>query len=221
MHMGIMKKIVTALLCLAFLTGNGDVLYWQVDENTTVDGGDIQEFLEPYPSDYDYFPAARVRMVSSDGSSSIILKVIGMEEQPEYWGVEPWNNWSGYWGTGICQSQTGYNTITPIVDELTGNIISYPPEVMEVMFIMELGYNIWDDNAGEEGDYVWQTLAESAPELYKDLVSRYMYAQGDIRPGPYFVWTPNFYTKTTPEPSSILLILIGMGPLFLKRKTNT
>lgn len=36
---------------------------------------------------------------------------------------------------------------------------------------MELGYNIWDDNVGEYGDYVWTTLAESAPELYQNLVN--------------------------------------------------
>lgn len=209
-----MKKLIVILLSyLAFLNGSGDVLLWQVDENTKVDGGDIQLFLVPYPSDNDHFPAARVKLVSSDGSSSTILKVIGMEEQPEYWGIEPWDTGSGYWETGICQSQTGYNTITSIQDQLNGIISSYPPEVMDALFIMELGYNEWNDDAG---DYVWRTLAESAPELYRELVGRHMYASGDIAPPTMVPWSPDFHT--VPEPSTSLLCLLGTSLLMLRRK---
>lgn len=217
--------IFICLAFLVFLTGSGDILYWQVNENTTVDGGDIQEFLEPYPSDssddYLFFPAARVRMVSSDGSSSSILPILIPEYDgnPSEWvagdiGVEPGNWGSGYWETGLVQSETGFNTINRIQDIIHGDVLDVPPEVLESMFIMELGYNEWNESAD---DYVWKTLAESKPELYKDLVSRYMFAPGNIAPGPDHIWTPNFRT-TVPEPSSILLCMIGARLLGLRRR---
>ena len=98
---------------------------------------------------------------------------------------------------------------------MSGNTLSYPPEVMEILFVMELGYNTWDDDLG---DYVWETLAQSAPELYQDLMRQHMYATGDISPPGYTPWTPDFYT--TPEPSTSILCIIGLGLLLLKRKTN-
>ena len=217
-----MLKKLTALVfaCAMSLFGHGDVLYWQVNENTTVDGGDIQLFLVPYPSTEDAWPAARVKLVSSDGTSSRILDIYwgnGFQEDGR-WGVELSDPGSGYWGAGApvgIQSDTGYHTIGTIQGTLHGETPSYPPEVMEALFIMELGYNEWNDGVG---DYVWRTLAESAPELYRDLVGKYMYEQFDISPGPDHVWTPNFYT--TPEPSTSLLCIIGLGLLLLKRKTN-
>ena len=75
------RFIFTCFACFAFLTGSGDVLLWQIDENTTVDSSSIQQFLVPYPSTDDSWPAARVKLVSSDGSSSTILKIWG--EDPD------------------------------------------------------------------------------------------------------------------------------------------
>ena len=216
-----MKRFIAILVsCLALLTGSGDTLYWQVNENTTVDGGNIQQFLVPYPSTDDSWAAARVKLVSSDGTSSTILKIWGEDPDthlPVEWdgdlGVEPCYTGSGRWETGLVQSETGYHTIQRVQDGFNGITPVYPPEVMEALFIMELGYNDWNDGAG---DYVWRTLAESAPELYRDLVSRYMFENGDISPGPDHIWTPNFYT--TPEPSSSLLCLLGASLLMLRRK---
>ena len=85
-----MKRLVAILIsCLAFFTGSGDVLLWQVNENTKVDGGDIQLFLVPYPSTDDSWPAARVKLVN--GSSSTIL--------PIYFGNGVWED--GYWGAAF------------------------------------------------------------------------------------------------------------------------
>ena len=217
------KKLTSLILvCAISLFGYGDVLCWQVNENTNVDGISIRQFLVPYPSTDDAWSAARVKLVSSDGTSSTILKIWydNPDDPPSRWedgdwGVEPCDTGSGYWETGIVQSDTGYHTIGTIQGALHGETPSYPPEVMESLFIMELGYNEWNDGVG---DYVWKTLAESAPELYRDLVYTYMYESGDIRPSPDHVWTPNFYT--TPEPSTFLLCIIGFGLLLLKRKTN-
>lgn len=219
------KHIFICLAFLDFLTGSGDVLMWTVDENTKVDGGGIQQFLDPYPSTDDSWPAARVKLVSSDGSSSTILKIWGEDEfgnKEEWdgdWGMEI-ADWEGGWGTGVPtgnQSETGFNTIDRIQDIIHGDVLDVPPEVLEAMFIMELGYNEWNEGAN---DYVWKTLAESAPELYKDLVRNHMYATGDVAPNGMLPWSPNFYTRTTPEPSSALLCIIGFGVLMLRRKTS-
>ena len=78
----IKRLIITCFVCFVFLTGSGDVLYWQVDENTTVDGDNIKQFLVQYPSSDDYFPAVRVKLIY--GSSLTILSVIGYEDWPEY-----------------------------------------------------------------------------------------------------------------------------------------
>lgn len=91
--------------------------------------------------------------------------------------------------------------------------MSYPPEVLEALFIMELGYNEWDDGAE---DYVWRTLAQSAPELYQNLVRQHMYASGDIAPLTATPWTPDFHT--TPEPQSGMLLAVGLAVLMLRRK---
>lgn len=212
------KKLIFAVLCLFSLVGASDVLLWTVDESTTVDGTLIQSFLQSYPTTEDNWPAARVKMISSDGTSSRVLDIYwgdGIQEDGN-WGVALSDPGSGYWGAGAqvgMQSETGYHTLGTIQGELHGDILSYPPEVMEILFIMELGYNSWNDDVG---DYVWETLAQSAPELYETLQHQYMYAEFDIAPSDGHAWKPNF--STTPEPSSLLLTLFGTGLLLLRRK---
>jgi len=156
-----LKKFIFVWLCLLSFAGAGDVLLWTVDESTTVDGTLIQNFLQSYPTTEDNWPAARVKMISSDGTSSRVLDIYwgdGIQEDGN-WGVELSDPGSGYWGAGApigMQSETGYHTLGTIQGELHGDILSYPPEVMEILFIMELGYNSWNDDVG---DYVWETLA--------------------------------------------------------------
>jgi hypothetical protein len=88
-----MKKTIAVLLAFMSisLAGFGDVLLWQVTESTLVDGSSIQQFLVPYPSDYDHFPAARVKLVTVDGSSKIL---------PIYVGGGVWED--GDWGMEIA-----------------------------------------------------------------------------------------------------------------------
>ena len=205
----------------------GDVLLWSVDENTKVDGIDIQTFLVPYPTDDEHFSGARVKLVSSDGTVSTILKILGEDPDTHLsvewdgdWGMELADYGNG-WGTGVPtgnQSETGYNTIQTIQQQINGETLTYPSEVMEALMIMELGYNSWDESVG---DYVWQTIASSAPELYKDLIREHMYASGDVAPPTTTNWNPDFYTMNppiVPEPSAGLLFVIGAGLLALKRK---
>ena len=116
-----MKKFIFAVLCLLSFISASDILMWQVDESTKVDGSSIQQFLVPYPSDDDHFPAARVKVV--DGSTSKILKIWydNPNDPPSRWedgdlGIEPGDWGSGRWETGWVQSETGYNTIGRIQD---------------------------------------------------------------------------------------------------------
>ena len=97
--------IIFATMCLALL-GRGDILYWQVTDSTTVDGDLIQQYLVPYPSTEDNWPAARVKLVSSDGTSSTILKFWydSPDDPPSRWedgdwGIEPCDTGSGRWET--------------------------------------------------------------------------------------------------------------------------
>jgi len=153
------KLLALVMIYTISFCGFGDILMWQVNETTKVDGGDIQCFLVPYPSDEDHFPGARVKLVSSDGTSSTILKIwyVNPDDPPSRWedgdwGVELCNTGSGRWETGWVQSETGYNTINTIQNQMSGNNLPYPPEVMEILIVMELGYSSWDDDLG---DYVW------------------------------------------------------------------
>lgn len=215
-----MRKLISMALLLLSFSVMGDVLLWMVDENTTVDGNPIQQFLVEYPSDDDNWPAARVKLVSSDGTTSRILRIYfgeGIEEDGD-WGAELMDSGNG-WGAGAprgLQSRTGYNTIGTIQGQLSGDIPSYPPEVLEALLIMELGYNSWDDDVG---DYVWRTLAESSPETYADL-RQHMYAESDIGPSSPDPWSPDFYT-TVPEPSISILVIVGFSVLALRRETWT
>ena len=207
--------VVLAIFFGAFPCAGDDVLYWMVTDSTTVDGVDIKQFLDPsYQSTEDAWSAARVKMISPDGASSQILRIYwgnGYEEDGD-WGVELMDSGNGYWGAenpvGV-QSRTGYTTI----GTAQGGSVSYSPEVMEIMFIMELGYNSWDDNVG---DYVWQTLAQSETATYEELSGQHMFSAGNIAPSYIIPWSPDFYT--IPEPNSFILLSIGTSMLLLSRK---
>lgn len=75
--MMIKKLIVILFSFLTFLTGSGDILWWQVDDTATVDGQSIYSFVSSYGTEiidgYDFYNVgARVRMTNPDGSTAII-----------------------------------------------------------------------------------------------------------------------------------------------------
>ena len=207
-----LKRFIFAAL-LAPMLAMGDVLLWEVNENSKVDGGDIKLFLSPYGDD----AGARVKLTDANGT---ILDVWydNPEDPPARWedcslGVWIGDVGGGYWGTGWNQSETGHKTWATTTDP--PDVFLEHPDAIEVMFIMELGYVSWDDNLN---DWAWETLAESSPETYSYLRSRYMYGQGTIDPPIYTAWAPDFHA--TPEPSSFLLSLIGCSFLLLRRKES-
>lgn len=217
-----MKKLSIFLLLVLGMAGPAeDILLWQVNDSATVDGTPIQDFLVQYPETDDAWSAVRVRLTLPNQSTSTILDINfgdGIWEDG-YWGVWLGDTGNG-WGAGVPtgnQSRTGYKTMSTIQEIIDSNGVTIDSgEVLEALFVMELGYNTWDDGVG---DYLWTTLAETNPELYSELRSRYMYESSDVAPPVITPWTPiQFYTHPpVPEPSAVLLMLIGAGILGLKR----
>ena len=95
------------LTLLAPLAGTCDVLYWEVNESSKVDGGDIRLFLAPYTVDDDHFVSARV--VKLTNGNGTILDIWGEDEygNSELWdgsiGIELGDSGSGRW------VQNGFN----------------------------------------------------------------------------------------------------------------
>ena len=82
------------------------------------------------------------------------------------------------------------------------------------MFSIELGRMDWDDDTWMSG--IFTVLAESDQYTYEQ-VKQHMYPTFDLNP-PVTDWMPlNFHT--IPEPSSGLLLLFGLAPLLLARKS--
>ena len=84
------------------------------------------------------------------------------------------------------------------------------------LFAIEIGMNHWIDDGTEEGKINFELLAFTDPHTYEQL-QEFMYKQHDINPSDLHVWNPTYY-HTTPEPSSLHLILVGAGLLALRRK---
>lgn len=220
------KKIAFAAMLLVggLCVKAEDVLFWQVDENTLIDGIAISTWLmaSPYVSDSmdDYF-AARVR--TTEGASSRILDIL--YDNPD----DPPKRWEdGSWGISVAdadgvvygaqwvQSGTGYKTWHSTTDDPASSLDDVA--ALDVRVVMELGYNSWSDGAN---DYVWQTIAASDPELYSELRNPHMYGQGTIAPLDATPWQPNLFTNpNVPEPDSFVLVLLGFGLLMLLRKSE-
>ena len=86
----------------------------------------------------------------------------------------------------------------------------------EYMFMIELGENVWDSLIQ---DYNWSPLAYSDTVEGQWLKNKYTSENGTIAPPNFNPWTPMNY-HTVPEPSELMLCIIGFGLLLLKRKTN-
>jgi len=207
-----------------------DILFWQVDESTLVDGIAISTWLmaSPYVSDSmdDYF-AARVKTIQGASSRILDFWYDNPDDPPKRWEDGSWGisvadadgavyNMGEVHGTGEVQSGTGYKTWHSTTDDPASSLDDIA--ALDVRVVMELGYNSWSDGAN---DYVWQTIAASDPELYSELRNLHMYGQGTIGPWSATPWQPNLFTNpNVPEPDSFVLVLLGLGLLMLLRKTE-
>ena len=182
-----------------------DILYWMIDNSATVEKDgvttSITSFFENYDAPSGSAFAARVRVTGGDiqDGQDVFLDLYipgyGVDEGGGEYGVE-FSDVGGYWGAGVPtgnQSPSGdFSAGTP-----------------EYSFIVELGNIDSSDN--------WTTVATSASAAYSTL-GDYIHETFDINPGQIAVWSPTTFTAPVPEPSSGLLMAVGLALLALRRK---
>ena len=207
MRVGIFKiaAYAAAALTAGVAFAGDDVLYWMVDNSATVEKDGvtslISSFFESYDAPEGSAFAARVRVTGGDiqDGQDVFLDLYipgsSVDEGGGAWGVE-FSDAGGYWGAGVPtgnQSPSGdFSAGTP-----------------EYSFIVELGNIDSSDN--------WTTVATSASATYSSL-GDYIHETFDINPGQIAVWTPTTFTAPVPEPSSGLLMAVGLALLALRRK---
>ena len=206
MRFGIFKIAAYAAVALTagVASAGDDVLYWMVDNSATVEKDgvttSIASFFENYDAPSGSAFAARVRVTGGaiqDGQDvflDLYIPGYGVDEGGGEYGVE-FSDVGGYWGAGVPtgnQSPSGdFSAGTP-----------------EYSFIVELGNIDASDN--------WTTVATSASAAYSTL-SDYIHETFDINPGQIAVWSPTEFSAV-PEPSSGLLMAVGLALLALRRK---
>ena len=196
--------LVAAILTAGVASAGDDILYWMIDNSATVekDGvtSSISSFFESYDAPDGSAFAARVRVTGGDiqDGQDVFLDLYipgyGPDEGGGEYGVE-FSEVGGYWGAGVPtgnQSPSGdFSAGTP-----------------EYSFIVELGNIDSSDN--------WTTVATSAAATYSSL-GDYIHETFDINPGQIAVWSPTQFSAV-PEPSSGLLMAVGLALLALRRK---
>ena len=207
MRVGLFKiaACVAAALTAGVASAGDDVLYWMVGDSATVEKDgvttSISSFFDSYGAPEGSAFAARVRVTGGDiqDGQDVFLDLYipgyGVDTGNGDLGVE-FGDVGGYWGAGVPtgnQSPSGdFSAGTP-----------------EYSFIVELGNIDASDN--------WTTVATSASAAYSTL-SDYIHETFDINPGQIAVWTPTTFTTPIPEPSSGLLMAVGLALLALRRK---
>ena len=207
MRVGLFKMAAYAAVALTagVASAGDDILYWMIDNSATVEKDgvttSVASFFENYGAPEGSAFAARVRVTGGDiqDGQDVFLDLYipgyGVDTGNGDLGVE-FGDVGGYWGAGVPtgnQSPSGdFSAGTP-----------------EYSFIVELG-NI---DASEN----WTTVATSASATYSSL-GDYIHETFDINPGQIAVWTPTTFTTPIPEPSSGLLMAVGLALLALRRK---
>lgn len=193
-----MKKILSifmgTLMFPLFCVGDamdGTVLYWMVDDPHVyeLDGTDL--FVSELTSRPDGLQVNAVR-----------LKVANVNGDDIYLGFIE--------GNGSTVSMVEYDDSWTPPAAYSGphwtGMDGFTEDSVEYLFQAELGnYNF---NTGD-----WTIMAVSDPETYESL-KKFMNTDPLYDPG-YGYWSPNF---SVPEPSSLLMCMIGIGVLMLKRR---
>lgn len=222
--------ILFLLSLLAPVSGLGDVLLWSVLENATVKQKNqadvsLSDFLAPMQwDDWDYWYGAQI--ITSDGE---ILNQY-FQAMDEYGnllyyqsdgGLPPTTNPVGL-PYMILENEYGTAQITDIghPDSPNGvgaewNMANAPREMLEeVEFQIQLVDA--NDNVLAWSDFVtgnWLMGKDGNPQYHT-------YETGSLDPPEYVPWAPTVfytYTPSIPEPSTTLLMLIGVGLLGLRR----
>lgn len=199
---------LSALVLINSFTCNGDTLYWMVKDDpvmpiVTLERTDGTEtFLCSYiqPGDDSY--SVRIRVVGN-GSSSIL---------PIYDGVGWVDGTTGAWIGHDLASEGGSGWFTSGI--LASTLENY--DESSLLFLMEIGEYLYDENS-DEGFWV-RTIAQSDPKTREEL-ARFTHPGGVAVPSD--IWSPTKFYEIgggVPEPSSAILIMLGIGILSLKRR---
>ena len=205
-----MVVLPAAVLSADALFAAGDVLYWMIDANASVqtEGGmtaTIGDFFSTYGTSGDSSFAARVRVTGGNITEDTFLDLYYSDGTIEsgLFGVEFDDTGSGYWGAGVPAGN----------QSSVGDFSAGSPEYS---FIVELGNVVWDESTQTAS---WTTVAASAATAYSSL-DDFIHETFNLNPGATAVWTPTSFVAV-PEPSSGLLVAIGFALIALRRKRRT
>jgi hypothetical protein len=219
-----MKRLVAILIsCLAFLTVSGDILYWQVDENATVD-------TEPNTTLYSYLGNLPYSTWSEDAETytEYLAQVVVVNNNGQTVAILP-----AGWSTGETNPYSG-NPMWQFDPDVTVVEIGHPDAgyVGSAWNVSQLYHDML-----EEYLFQVQILQDSSGTdniiLFSDYVrgldlmdDKHTYIEGTLNPPIETPWVPGVYhivppsLPSVPEPSSALLCIIGFGMLMLRRKTS-
>ena len=201
-------------MCLLSFVGASDILYWQITDAATVDGGSIYSFVESYGtyeeeledgSQYiGYNIGARVKITGGNLTEPYYLpQYIGDGNFADgRSGVEFSPNLGGHWGCGV-----------PVGNQSSIESLQNNEMFMEYIFVIELGEYTWDDALDS-----WNLIPLAESDKYvANQLQQYFYERFDLGPPETGIWTPIQF-HSTPEPTTGMLIILGLSYLLLKRR---
>ncbi len=193
-----MKKLmILPLLVLEALNAfSSEVLWAALDEAAVINmNGTISNFHNYQSPNGLTINAARI--TTKDEHGNIVALPLWVET---YWETEflevCLSDEDGYYGMPEWSSQF--------------NLGEYSDDNMDVVF--ELGYVDWDS----DNPFITLAVANSTyGQLYDD---KHTYESGSIAPPGYSNWMPTVFYVPVPEPSIVVLAMIGLCLFLMKRK---
>lgn len=184
--------LLSAGLCRA--SGGGEVLWWLVDtdyESITADAGDGTTVTAGQLGVTD----ARLRYQSDDGLSSGYLSFFSINDDGSVTVLDGSGNLGGAHGVGLPAEYFAD------LSELSGTAYS---------FVLELGN--W-----ENGKWARTSMESEQVSYYTLAANKHISSWAEEAPSYGTPWTPGGF-QVVPEPSSGLMILLGVMALGLRRK---
>ena len=207
----IVRVFAALAICMLAFAGNGDVLWWLVDDSANVDGQSIYSFVSSYGVEPDetgynwYNVGARLRLTNPDGSTDIIP--IANSALPD----ERFEFLDFFDGGG--QNGGGFGTGTWSGQSILHESPIYKSELLtEAMFQIELGYLSYNDAIDIVG---FETIAKSETVIGSQIMDAIFW--GGVNTPADIQWTPTVF-HTIPEPSSSIMLIFGVSVLLLMRK---